>query len=184
MRNILNNYPDGMDLKEFIDKFGEEIKENTRALYIIQPNIEKALKFGIAGSGTGDALKRLKEHQATYGYNNRDNKCTGATIWYLGVTTYNRLVLKEKSQVAKVEADIKKEFKKKLRSNRGTELLSGVTPQTFISFINKTKQTDDQPTQITLTRAVRPKTARYRNAVIAYTNTPNPTPRGSSRLAS
>ena len=111
MRNLLNNHPDGMDLKDFIDQFGGEIKENTRALYIIQPNIEKALKFGIAGSGNGDALKRLKEHQATYGYNNRDNKCTGATIWYLGVTTYNRLVLKENSQVARVEADIKKDFK-------------------------------------------------------------------------
>ena len=184
MRNLLNNHPDGMDLKDFIDQFGGEIKENTRALYIIQPNIEKALKFGIAGSGNGDALKRLKEHQATYGYNNKDNKCTGATIWYLGVTTYNRLVLKEKSQVARVEADIKKDFKKHLRSNRGTELLFGVTPKELIAFVNKTQQTDEQPTKITLTRAVRPTTAKFRNDVIAYINTPNPTPRRSSRLAS
>jgi hypothetical protein len=182
MKNLLKDYPNGMDLAEFIRKFGGEIKLNTRALYIIQPNAEKALKFGIAGSGNGDALKRLKEHRATYGDKDKSNPCKGAQIWYLGVTTYNRLVTKEKSQVAKVEADIKKDFKQFLKPDRGTELLFGVEPSKLIEFVSKSRHKDAQPTQVTSTRAVRPTTAQYRQSTTAYKDTPV-TVRRSSRLA-
>ena len=92
MKNLLKDYPNGMDLDKCINTFLKEL-ENTRVLYIIRPNHEKnSFKVGISGTGDGHGVKRLKEHRQTFGKNQRNNACTGATILYLGVTKYDKAV--------------------------------------------------------------------------------------------
>lgn len=176
MRNLLKDYPEGMDLDLCIDKFKTQL-ENTRALYIIQPNLEpNSIKMGISGTGDGNGIKRLKEHRQTFGKNHRSNPCTGAKILYLGVTTYNKNaapIEQKNTQVARIEASLKKKFSKYRRPDRGTELYFGLDYKTVIQYIETKKHA------ITSVQTPNPNPDR---AVRATTRRPTAT-RASARLA-
>tara|TARA_B110000046_G_scaffold39369_1_gene43342 strand:+ start:207 stop:470 length:264 start_codon:yes stop_codon:yes gene_type:complete len=68
MRDLLEGNEKGMDLHEFLIKFGGKLR-HVRAMYIVEPNLEKGkvIKFGIAGTNTGNAYARLKEYEILYG---------------------------------------------------------------------------------------------------------------------
>ena len=177
MKNLLKDYPNGMDLDKCINTFLKEL-ENTRVLYIIRPNHEKSsFKMGISGTGDGHGVKRLKEHRQTFGKNQRDNACTGATILYLGVTKYdkNAPIDKKNTQVARIEASVKrsKEFSKFRIPERGTELYFDLDPKKVIDYIETKKTT------ITSVQTPNPNPNR---AVRAATRKPTAT-RASARLA-
>ena len=144
MKNLLKDYPNGMDLDKCINTFQKPL-ENTRVLYIIRPNHEKnSFKVGISGTGDGHGVKRLKEHRQTFGKNQRNNACTGATILYLGVTKYDKAVPinKKNTQVARIEASVHKEFSGTYgRTERGKELYFDLEIKKVIDYIETKKTT-------------------------------------------
>tara|TARA_R110000737_G_scaffold105915_1_gene138845 strand:- start:71 stop:622 length:552 start_codon:yes stop_codon:yes gene_type:complete len=157
----------GMQLSDAINKFSERLK-NKRVLYVIEPNLEKGkiVKFGIAGMDSGKPISRLKGYDITFGQQDKNNKCKGVTIWFLGITEYNRLVEAKNSKVFRIEKKLKQEYKSKTETVRGSERTSK-RPQEIIADINKLeKNITDEVTVIT--RVARPKTKEYRTDERAY----------------
>ena len=63
---------------------------NTRIFYIIKPNIDDTIKFGIGGlDGKSGAWGRLHQYILEYGNTTELNPCTGVRLLYLAATVYN-----------------------------------------------------------------------------------------------
>ncbi len=168
MKNLLAGFHKGIDLAQFLDTFGDQLKHK-RIFYIVEPNLEKGkvIKFGIGGMNTGNGYSRLKEYEIIYGKKDRKNSCLGVRIWYVGITEYNRLVEETNTQIYKIEKALKKHFKSKTEPYRGTERLANVRPSEVIEKIHSLHKTiKDVETKIT--RHTRPSTQRYRTDKRAY----------------
>jgi hypothetical protein len=114
-------------LEDFLKEHEAKLR-HTRALYVLEPALDKGnvLKFGIAGTNNGNAHQRLTDYLILYGKHSKTNECLGVNICYCGVTVYNREVQATKSQVAKIELNLKRLAKgsESLEIGRGSERIN------------------------------------------------------------
>lgn len=85
---------------------------NMRLFYVLKPNSESVVKFGIAGTkGDSGAWGRLHQYINEYGYSSDLNRCTGIQMLYLAGNMYNKDVEIVNSDVYKKELAAKKYFR-------------------------------------------------------------------------
>ena len=144
------------DLYEFLQKKSNKDKlNNMRTLYIVHPNRDDMLKFGIAGlDGGTSAYGRLLQYVNLYGKQTDFNQCSGVQLLYLVGTKYNQNVETTNSWVVKKEKQIKDYFKLDRLENilyvgRGTERVLAENIKKLIRLINDTsnKTFDDVETE-------------------------------------
>ena len=83
-----------------------------RLFYVLKPNAEDVVKFGIAGTrGEAGAWGRLHQYINEYGYTTDLNRCTGIQLLYLAGNKYNPDVEITKSDVFKKERACKMYFR-------------------------------------------------------------------------
>lgn len=113
-------------LTDVLKKHGADLRKK-RAFYVVEANLErgKTIKYGIAGVEKGNAYGRMREYQLLYGTETKKNDCLGVKVHYLGTTAYNSQVEPKKTEVAKVEASIKKQVKSRTMSSEATGLNRG-----------------------------------------------------------
>ena len=102
-----------VELGPWIDNFDNQKKMNDmRLFYVIKPNAENVVKFGVAGTngGTG-AFGRLRQYIHSYGYSDDLNRCRGVQLMYLAGNKYNPKVELVKSDVFKKELAAKRYFR-------------------------------------------------------------------------
>ena len=102
-----------VELGPWIDNFDNQKKMNDmRLFYVIKPNAENVVKFGVAGTngGTG-AFGRLRQYIHSYGYSDDLNRCRGVQLLYLAGNKYNPRVELVKSDVFKKELAAKRYFR-------------------------------------------------------------------------
>ena len=106
------------DLKKVLEQHWGDL-QNVRCFYIVEPLLERGqtIKFGIAGMSSGKPWDRLKEYQILYGDRTDENTAKGVTVHFVGTTKYNRLVKKEKTEIYKLERNLKKQFGSENRHN-------------------------------------------------------------------
>ena len=80
-----------IDLHEFLNRKGNKDKlYNMRCLYVVKPNRDAMLKFGIAGlDGKSSAYGRLFQYVNLYGKQTDLHQCSGVQLLYLVGTKYN-----------------------------------------------------------------------------------------------
>lgn len=87
---------------------------NMRCFYVIKPNAETVVKFGIAGTkGDHGAWGRLSQYIHEYGYASDLNMCTGVRLLFLAGNKYNKInpTPLENSAVFRKELACKKYFR-------------------------------------------------------------------------
>jgi len=95
---------------------------NTRIFYIIKPNIDDVVKYGIGGlEGKSGAWGRLHSYINEYGYATELNPCTGVRLLYLAATVYNPTVLTVNTAVYRKELACKQFFRDTAIEGRGFE---------------------------------------------------------------
>ena len=95
---------------------------NTRIFYIIKPNIDDVVKYGIGGlEGKSGAWGRLHQYILEYGYATELNPCTGVRLLYLAATVYNPTVLTINTSVYRKELACKQFFRSDAIEGRGFE---------------------------------------------------------------
>ena len=102
-----------VELGPWIDNFDNQKKLNDmRLFYVLKPNAENVVKFGVAGTngGTG-AFGRLRQYIHSYGYSDDLNRCRGVQLMYLAGNKYNPRVELVKSDVFKKELAAKRYFR-------------------------------------------------------------------------
>ena len=102
-----------IDLHEFLNRKGNKDKlYNMRCLYVVKPNRDAMLKFGIAGlDGKSSAYGRLFQYVNLYGKQTDLHQCSGVQLLYLVGTKYNPNVETTNSWVFKKEKYIIDYFK-------------------------------------------------------------------------
>jgi|TARA_R110000796_G_scaffold16601_2_gene51726 hypothetical protein len=102
-----------VELGPWIDKFENKKKiSNYRLFYVLKPNAEDVVKFGIAGTKGGEgAWGRLHQYINEYGYSSDLNRCTGIQMLYLAGNKYKKEVEITNSSVYKKELACKKYFR-------------------------------------------------------------------------
>lgn len=118
-------------------------KTKLRGLYIIQARMDDSkdgtsvIKFGIAGTKSGNIMSRLQSYLHSYGTFDAENACRGVTLQYLVVTEYNRDV--ENSQIAQLETQIKRHFRAEheIMHGRGDERVHSKYLKEIITYIKK-----------------------------------------------
>ena len=102
-----------IDLYEFLQKKSNKDKlYNMRCLYVVKPNRDAMIKFGIAGlDGKSSAYGRLFQYVNLYGKQTDLNQCAGVQLLYLVGTKYNPNVETKNSWVFKKEKYIIDYFK-------------------------------------------------------------------------
>ena len=117
----------GIALEKFVDENKARLK-NMRLLYVIKANVDgnkPIYKIGIGGVNNGYGAGRLRDYIHNYGPNNPNNKCAGATLYYLGGTKFNKNepIHSINTRVAKIELFVKREMKEKglVVAGRGDE---------------------------------------------------------------
>ena len=109
------NNPDtnSVELGPWLDDFKNKEKlYGMRMFYVLKPNAENVVKFGIAGTmGESGAWARLHQYIHEYGYASDLNRCTGVRLLYLAGNKYNKNVDLVNSDVYKKELVCKKYFR-------------------------------------------------------------------------
>jgi hypothetical protein len=149
-----------IDLAEFLKKYGHELR-GVRAFYIVEPLLEKGanIKFGVAGMDSGNAYERFRSYQIAFGNKAKDNPCKGVIVHYVGITEYNRLVERPKSEVWRLERFLKGEYRTITDPERGEERVPKDKLQEILRYIRAQKfkdvETVRRPGQRTTTLSVR-----------------------------
>ena len=80
-----------IELGPWLDDFDNKKKiYNMRLFYVLLPNSESVVKFGVAGTqGEAGAWGRLHQYINEYGYTSDLNACTGIQLLYLAGNQYN-----------------------------------------------------------------------------------------------
>ena len=102
-----------VELGPWLDDFANKKKiYNLRLFYVLKPNAEEVVKFGIAGTrGEAGAWGRLHQYINEYGYSSDLNRCTGVQMLYLAGNKYNPNVEITNSDVFKKERACKQYFR-------------------------------------------------------------------------
>ena len=83
-----------------------------RLFYVLKPNAEDVVKFGIAGTrGEAGGWGRLHQYINEYGYTTDLNRCTGIQLLYLAGNKYSPTVEITNSDVFKKERACKQYFR-------------------------------------------------------------------------
>ncbi len=83
-----------------------------RLFYVLKPNSEDVVKFGIAGTkGESGAWGRLHQYINEYGYTSDLNRCMGIQMLYLAGNKYNKNVEITNSDIYKKELACKQYFR-------------------------------------------------------------------------
>jgi len=169
---ILLDKPMQLDL--FLAKYkGNAELRNKRLIYVLAPNLEKGrtVKVGIAGMSDGDPVPRLQSYIATYGISDRKNNCKGTTLHFIGVTEYNKNVLRENSKIYKTEQLVIETYKRyrDARGERAKERFIDLKPSLIINTIKRGNvMLEDQENK--LDRVARTSTKKYRHETTAFTH--------------
>jgi hypothetical protein len=95
---------------------------NTRCFYVLKPNADDVVKFGIAGlEGKASCWGRLHQYINEYGYATELNPCTGIRLLYLAGNVYNPNVEMTNSAVYRKELACKQYFRDTALKGRGFE---------------------------------------------------------------
>jgi len=102
-----------VELGPWLDDFDNKKKiYNMRLFYVVLPNSESVVKFGIAGTmGEAGAWGRLHQYINEYGYTSDLNACTGIQLLYLAGNQYRSNVQLTDSDVFKKERACKQYFR-------------------------------------------------------------------------
>jgi hypothetical protein len=102
-----------VELGPWLDDFDNKKKiYNMRLFYVLLPNSESVVKFGIAGTrGEAGGWGRLHSYINEYGYTSDLNACTGIQMLYLAGNQYNSNVEITNSDVFKKERACKQYFR-------------------------------------------------------------------------
>jgi len=102
-----------VELGPWLDDFDNKKKiYNMRLFYVLLPNSESVVKFGIAGTqGEAGAWGRLHQYINEYGYTSVLNACTGIQLLYLAGNQYNPRVQLTDSEVFQKERACKQYFR-------------------------------------------------------------------------
>ena len=102
-----------VELGPWLDNFDNKKKiYNMRLFYVLLPNSESVVKFGIAGTqGEAGAWGRLHQYINEYGYTSDLNACTGIQLLYLAGNQYNPTVKLTDSEVFQKERACKQYFR-------------------------------------------------------------------------
>ena len=102
-----------VELGPWLDNFDNKKKiYNMRLFYVLKPNAEDVVKFGIAGTrGEAGGWGRLHQYINEYGYTTDLNRCTGIQLLYLAGNKYNSNVEITNSDVFKKERACKQYFR-------------------------------------------------------------------------
>ena len=90
-RQTKSSTTNSTELGPWLDDFANKKKiYNMRLFYVLKPNAEDVVKFGIAGTrGEAGAWGRLHQYINEYGYTTDLNRCTGIQLLYLAGNKYN-----------------------------------------------------------------------------------------------
>ena len=112
-RQTKSSTTNSTELGPWLDDFANKKKiYNMRLFYVLKPNAEDVVKFGIAGTrGEAGAWGRLHQYINEYGYTTDLNRCTGIQLLYLAGNKYNPDVEITKSDVFKKERACKMYFR-------------------------------------------------------------------------
>jgi len=100
----------------------KDLLYNKRCFYILKPNSENIIKFGIAGlDGRGGAWGRLHQYINEYGFSEDLNPCAGIKMLYLAGTVYNPNVQTVNSAIYRKELACKQHFRDTAIKGRGFE---------------------------------------------------------------
>lgn len=153
-------------------------KTKLRGFYIIQARMDDSsdgssvIKFGIAGTKSGNIMSRLTSYLHSYGTFDEQNACRGVTLQFLVVTEYNRDV--EKPEITQLETQIKRHFRAEheILHGRGDERVDSKYLQEIITYAKKhvwicqRGVLEAKPKDVKNTyrsdRSVRASTAKYR----------------------
>ena len=102
-----------IELGPWLDQFeNKKAIYNYRLFYVLKPNAESVVKFGIAGTeGSSGAYGRLHQYINTFGYATDLNRCLGIQMLYLAGNKYNKKVELTNSDVYKKELACKQYFR-------------------------------------------------------------------------
>ena len=102
-----------VELGPWLDDFDNKKKiYNMRLFYVLLPNSESVVKFGIAGTrGEAGGWGRLHQYINEYGYTSDLNACTGIQMLYLAGNQYSPTVEITNSDVFKKERACKQYFR-------------------------------------------------------------------------
>jgi len=102
-----------IELGPWLDTFANKEKiYDYRLFYVLKPNAEDVVKFGIAGTkGEHGGWGRLHQYINEYGYSSDLNRCTGIQMLYLAGNKYSKTVEIVKSDVFKKELACKQYFR-------------------------------------------------------------------------
>ncbi len=126
---------------EFLKKMRPKLK-NSRLFYIIRPEMDGKLKFGVAFGKGHRALGRLKAYAISYGQRSSTNKCSGVKCMYLEKTAYKPGLDYTHSLVYRIERRVIKQLgaSNSLDDTRGAERVrDGVTLQQIIDVADRTR---------------------------------------------
>ncbi len=95
---------------------------NMRGFYVVKPNSENVLKWGISGlDGKSGTYGRLRQYVNEYGFAEDLNPCAGVKLLYLAGTVYNENVATVNTAVYRKELQIKRHFRSDAIRGRGFE---------------------------------------------------------------
>lgn len=122
-RATRNNPMTSVDLATWLDEEANKRKiYNRRTFYIIKPNADNVVKFGIAGlEGKSGSWGRLHQYINEYGYASDLNVCAGVRLLYLAGNIYNPNVETVNSAVYRKELACKDYFRDTAIKGRGFE---------------------------------------------------------------
>ena len=145
-----------VDLYEFLNRPNSKKRlHDMKVLYVVKPNGDTMVKFGIAGhkEGKDSAWGRLFQYVNQYGVQSELNQCSGVQLLYLVGNKYNPNVEPTQSFVHKKERYIIDHFKferqDKKYMGRGKERVFEDNISKLIRLINDTsnKTWDDVETE-------------------------------------
>ena len=155
-------FSEPVDLYEFLNRPATKSRKSTKemladmkVLYVVKPNADTMVKFGIAGhkEGKGSAWGRLFQYVNQHGVQSDLNQCSGVQLLYLVGNKYNPNVEATDSFVHKKEKYIIDHFKferqDKKYLGRGRERVFEDNISKLIRLINDTsnKSWDDVETE-------------------------------------
>lgn len=119
-----------------------------RCFYVLKPNIDSMVKFGIAGlDGKAGAWGRLHQYINEYGYETELNKCSGIRLLYLVGTKYSPNVETTNTAVFKKELQCKKYFRDSAVKGRGYERILEEKLEELFKLIDDTSNQSWEDTE-------------------------------------
>ena len=152
-----DNRGDPVELAEWLKENRDKL-DDMKILYVLKPNKDKLLKFGIAGAREGgtSAYGRLRQYLNIYGKQDVNFPCLGVNLYYIFGNKYAKDVQTTNTYVFKKEKYLKDYFKSTreedpgLYEDRGTERIDFKHLDELINIIKDTRDLkfEDEPTKI------------------------------------